>query len=109
VKAQLPNAEFAFLSACHSAAGDIHGTPDESIHLASALQFCGFRSVIGTLWAMVDDDGPDVADAFYKHMFHHPNTMELRDAAEALNLATRQLRKNKISPDRWINFIHIGA
>lgn len=70
-KAQLPNAEFAFLSACHSAAGNIYSTPDESIHLAAALQFCGFRSVIGTLWAMVDDDGPTIADAFYKHMFHN--------------------------------------
>jgi hypothetical protein len=43
IKAQLPNAEFAFLSACHSAAGDIHGTPDESIHLTAALQFCRFK------------------------------------------------------------------
>jgi CHAT domain-containing protein len=47
IKAQLPNAEFAFLSACHSAAGDLRGTPDEIIHLTAALQFCGFRSVVG--------------------------------------------------------------
>jgi tetratricopeptide (TPR) repeat protein/CHAT domain-containing protein len=108
-KAQLPNAEFAFLSACHSAAGDIHGTPDESIHLAAALQFCGFKSVIGTLWAMVDDDGPDIADAFYKHMFCNTDTIDLRHAAEALNTATRDLRKKGVSLDRWTNFIHIGA
>jgi CHAT domain-containing protein len=109
-KAQLPNAEFAFLSACHSAAGDIHGTPDESIHLAGALQFSGFRSVIGTLWAMVDDDGPDIADAFYKHMFLNAGgTVDSRDAAEALNVATRELRRKGVPLHRWINFIHIGA
>jgi tetratricopeptide (TPR) repeat protein len=108
-KAELPNAELAFLSACHAAAGDIHGTPDESIHLAAALQFSGFKSVIGTLWAMVDDDGPDIADAFYRHMFRNGNTVDLRDAAESLNVATRKLRSKGVPPSRWINFIHIGA
>jgi CHAT domain-containing protein len=42
IKARLPNAELAFLSACHSAAIDTRGTPDESIHIAAALQFCSF-------------------------------------------------------------------
>jgi hypothetical protein len=44
-----PYAEFAFLSACHTADGD-EETPDEVIHLAAGLQFSGFKSVIGTLW-----------------------------------------------------------
>jgi CHAT domain-containing protein len=58
--AQCPDAELAFLSACHSAEGDMVGTPDEVVHLASAMQFCGFRSVVGTLWAMEDVYGCDV-------------------------------------------------
>jgi len=45
----IPHAEFAFLSACHTAVGD-ETTPDEVIHLAAGLQFSGFKSVIGTLW-----------------------------------------------------------
>ena len=57
IPAQFPDAELAFLSACHTAAGDVVGTPDEVVHLAAALQFCGFRSVVGTMWAMEDDDG----------------------------------------------------
>jgi hypothetical protein len=69
IKARLPDAELAFLSACHSAAINIHDTPNETIHLAAALQFCGFRSVVGTLWAMEDIDGPDVAEGFYRYMF----------------------------------------
>ena len=57
IPVKLPNAEFAFLAACHTAAGDPN-TPDETIHLAAALQFCGFQSVVGTLWATADKAGP---------------------------------------------------
>ena len=46
----LQNPEFAYLSACHTTVGD-EESPDEAIHLASAMQFVGFRSVIGTMWA----------------------------------------------------------
>ncbi|KAG1758648.1 CHAT domain-containing protein [Suillus occidentalis] len=41
----IPHAEFAFLSACHTAVGDKE-TPDEVIHLAAGLQFSGFKSVV---------------------------------------------------------------
>ena len=47
------NPEFAYLSACHTTVG-YEDSPDEVIYLASAMQFVGFRSVIGTMWA-VDD------------------------------------------------------
>jgi CHAT domain-containing protein len=110
IKARLPNAEFAFLSACHSAAGDLHGTPDEIIHLAAALQFCGFRSVVGTLWAMGEPDAPDMARDFYKYMLDRPeSTVDFKDAAIALNRATRQMRGRGVPVDRWVNFVHIGA
>ena len=33
------------------------GTPDKVVHLADTLQFCGFRSVVGTLLEMEDFDG----------------------------------------------------
>jgi tetratricopeptide (TPR) repeat protein len=109
IQARLPNAELAFLSACHSAEGDLI-TPDETIHLAAALQFCGFRSVVGTLWAMDDKDGPVISMEFYKHMFRKPgNKANFRDSAEALNLAIRAMRKNRVPLERWILFVHIGA
>ena len=44
-----PGAYFAFLSACESAAGD-RAQPDETVHLAAAMMFMGFKSVVGTLW-----------------------------------------------------------
>lgn len=108
LKARVPNAELAFLSACHAAAVD-QNVPNESINLASALQFCGFRSVVGTLWAMDDEDGPTVAEAFYKHMFRNPGEVDFRDSAAALNKAMRELRKKKVGFSRWVNFVHIGA
>lgn len=45
----LPSALFAFLSACETAKGD-QAQPDQVIHLAAAMLFVGFKSVIGTLW-----------------------------------------------------------
>ena len=111
VQARLPNAEFAFLSACETATGDQKGTPDEVIHLASSLQFSGFRSVVGTLWPMMDMDGPMVARTFYRHMFRNgAQKVDFRDAATAIQLATKALRRKKwMTMDRWINFIHVGA
>jgi CHAT domain-containing protein len=46
---QLQNAMFAFCSACETAKGDVN-QPDQSIHLAAAMLFAGFRSVVGTMW-----------------------------------------------------------
>jgi len=50
VRSQLPDAEFAFLSACHTAESTDESIADEVLHLAAAMQFCGFRSVVGTMW-----------------------------------------------------------
>jgi CHAT domain-containing protein len=45
----LKNAFLAFLSACETAKGD-RQQPDQTIHLAAAMLFVGFKSVIATLW-----------------------------------------------------------
>jgi CHAT domain-containing protein len=109
VQEKLPNAELAFLSACHSAGGDPN-TPDEILHLAAGMQFAGFRGVVGTMWAMADVDGPTVVEAFYRNMFgENGEKLNHTNAAKALNLATKELRKRGVPLDRWINFIHIGA
>jgi CHAT domain-containing protein len=49
MKVELPNAVFAFLSACETAKGD-RDQPDQAVHLAASMLFCGFRSVIATMW-----------------------------------------------------------
>lgn len=46
---KLPHAFFAFLSACETAKGD-NVQPDQAVHLAAAMLFAGFNSVVGTMW-----------------------------------------------------------
>jgi CHAT domain-containing protein len=43
------HAFFAFLSACETAKGD-KNQPDQMVHLAAAMLFVGFRSVVATMW-----------------------------------------------------------
>ncbi|KAH8105734.1 TPR-like protein [Phellopilus nigrolimitatus] len=111
IQSNLPNAEFAFLSACHSAGQIIDGTFGEVLHLAAAMQFCGFRSVIGTMWAMADIDGPFIAEKFYKRMFAEDSPeLGFKRSARALRKTIQRLRKRPgITVERWVNLIHIGA
>jgi hypothetical protein len=48
----LKDAFFAFLSACETAKGD-EKQPDQTVHLAAAMLFVGFRSIVGTMWSVV--------------------------------------------------------
>ncbi|KAG8861411.1 hypothetical protein FRB96_002860 [Tulasnella sp. 330] len=105
----LPKAELAILSACHSAAGD-SATPDEVIHLTAGMLVTGFRTVVGTMWAMADEDGPIIAEEFYKYMFRNgPEAVDCRDAAKGLSIGVKKLRRRRGIPfERWINFVHYG-
>ncbi|KAI0247156.1 CHAT domain-containing protein, partial [Lactifluus subvellereus] len=69
VRSRLATAEFAFLSACHTAELTDGSIADEALHLTAAMQHLGFRSVVGTMWAMADTDGRDLAEHFYTSMF----------------------------------------
>ena len=114
VRSHLPAAEFAFLSACHTAELTEGSSADEGLHLAAAVQYCGFRSVAGTMWAMANQDGPDVAKHFYQSMFPKKEQGELvsyyRRSAGALRDAVKKLRKKRgITLERWVNFVHYGA
>ncbi|KAG1746243.1 CHAT domain-containing protein [Suillus occidentalis] len=105
----IPHAEFAFLSACHTAVGDKE-TPDEVIHLAAGLQFSGFKSVVGTLWEVDDAVAKHIVEAFYKYMFNPKDggVMDCTKAAWALNCATHAV-KTKVPLEQRMVFIHIGV
>jgi CHAT domain-containing protein len=45
----LDHASLAFLSACQTAKGNLD-QPDQAVHLAASMLFCGFKSVIATMW-----------------------------------------------------------
>ncbi len=112
VRSQLPDAEFSFLSACHTAELTDESIADEVLHLAAAMQFCGFRSVVGTMWAMADIDGRDLARHFYESVFSN-KTQDARyceRTADALRDSVNNLRrKGGITLERWVNFVHYGA
>lgn len=49
MRVDTPHAQLAYLSACQSAGMDA-SRPDESLNLAGAMLFVGFKSVIATMW-----------------------------------------------------------
>ena len=63
IQCNLQKSEFAYLSACHTIVGD-----EEVIHLASPMQFVGFRSVIGMMWAVGDAEANKITSVLYRHM-----------------------------------------
>ncbi|KAH9047494.1 CHAT domain-containing protein [Lactarius deliciosus] len=111
-RSRLPDAEFAFLSCCHAAEITEDSVADEALHLTAAMQYCGFRSVVGTMWEMADTDGQDLAKSFYKSLFssQETNVPYYERSARALRDATRKLRRKRgITLERWVNFVHYGA
>ena len=101
----LKNPEFAYLSACHTTVG-YEESPDEVIHLASAMQFAGFRSVIGTMWAVDDGETNKITSTFCKHMVDESGRLDHTRAAFALN---KTMRSVKIPLDQQVLYIHLGA
>ena len=114
VRLRLPTAEFAFLSACHTAGHTTESIADKGLHLAGAVQYCGFRSMVGTMWDMADDDGPDLAGNFYRSVSSNVSRWQgmayYKRTAEALRDAVKVLRrKRSMMLERWVSFIHYGA
>jgi CHAT domain-containing protein len=114
VRSQHPQGEFAFLAACHTAEMTDESPSDEALHLAAAMQYCGFRSVIGTMWAMADADGPHLAGNFYESLFsgRRKGAHYYERTAEVLRDAVVKLRGKKgrgMSLERWVNYVHYGA
>jgi CHAT domain-containing protein len=112
IRSRLPSAEFAFLSACHTAELTEESISDEGLHLTAAVQYSGFRSVVGTMWAMADPDGPFLAKHLYGSLFserregvpyYERTAKALRDAVQVLRL------KKKVPLERWVNYVHYGA
>ena len=112
LRSRSSTAEFAFLSVCHAAEWTDEQAPDEALHLTAAMQHCGFRSAVGTLWAMADIDGRDISEYFYRHMFAEGEQgVRIGDrSAIALRNAVQRLRRKKgVTFERWVNFVHYGA
>jgi hypothetical protein len=101
---------FAFLPASHMAELTDGTIPDEALHISAALQYSGYRSVIGTMWGMVNKDGRDLAKDVYRSMFSGKDRGEpySERSARALQHAVQQMRCN-LPLVRWVNYVHYGA
>jgi CHAT domain-containing protein len=51
MKLDLKRSYLTFLSACQTAKGS-QDQPDQAVHLAASMLFCGFKSVIATMWSV---------------------------------------------------------
>jgi CHAT domain-containing protein len=104
-----PKAQFAFLSACQTAKGSTY-LPNESLHMVAGMQFAGFRSVVGTMWSIRDEDGFFITENFYENIRKNNIHPQASDAAHALHHAVHKLYTEKNAPAaRWVPFIHVGV
>ncbi|KAJ1308109.1 hypothetical protein OPQ81_002171 [Rhizoctonia solani] len=99
----------AYLSACQTATGD-ERLPDEAIHLASAMLIAGYSSVIATMWSVMDDDAPSVADKIYSQLMKDGKVGN-GEPGKALHYAVAELREQVGEKEfgRWVLYIHIGS
>jgi CHAT domain-containing protein len=108
-KLSLPHAELAFLSACQTATG-VGLLSEEAVYLAAGMLLAGYRGVIATMWSIQDDDGPQVADDVYAHLFKDSHS-DATQAAYAVHIAAQNLSKGEKGKSffSWVPFIHLGV
>ncbi|KAK0433460.1 CHAT domain-containing protein [Armillaria borealis] len=110
MRSRSPQGEFAFYSACNTASSPDQ-TSGEVVNLASAMEVCGFRSVVGTLYPIHDDFAANVCREFYKSARSRGWT----DAAYSLKDCILELRRKmweeaeELGIRKWIAYIHIGV
>ncbi|KAG8825810.1 hypothetical protein FRC17_008519 [Serendipita sp. 399] len=108
IKLDFPQAEFAYLSACQTVAGE-EALSEEAVHVAGGMLLAGYRSVVATMWSIQDKLAPEVADEFYAHLMEDGKRPDSRKTAEALHLSVQKLRrKSGIKMVSWIPFVHLG-
>ncbi|KAG8689309.1 hypothetical protein FRC11_003253 [Ceratobasidium sp. 423] len=103
------NKGLAFLSSGNTAAGN-ERLPDEAVHLASGMLMAGYTSIIASMWSVVDEDAPLVADKVYAQLMQD-GKLGNGEAGRALHYAVAALR-DKVGEKkfaRWVPYIHIGS
>jgi CHAT domain-containing protein len=114
----VPTAELAVL-ASGRAAELVDGTDSfvEGLHLAAAMQYYGFGSVVGTMWELGDAGGEDLSLGFYREMLstaggalaEEDGTLPSERSARALRYMVQKLRETRVTLQRWVNWVHYGA
>jgi CHAT domain-containing protein len=112
ISLNIQSAKLAYLSACHTSSMRNFRLLDESISLSSAIQLCGYPSVVGSLWQVRDSYSAEVARDVYAWILEE-GELDVRRSAEGLHKAVRCLRDRsrfmmKHDPLIWAPFIYIG-
>ena len=77
------------------------------MHLATGMQFIGYRGVIGTMWSVGDKVALSVAMHIYGELFKDgAGQASASKAALALDQAVLRLRSNNVPFPRWVPFVH---
>ena len=71
------------------------------------MQFAGFRSVIGMMWAVDDGEMNKITSTLNKHMVDESGRLDHTRAALALNRTMKSVRD--VPFDQRILYIHLGA
>jgi CHAT domain-containing protein len=109
IKLDLPEAEFAFLSACQTTTGD-ESLSEEAVHIAGGMLLAGYHGVVATMWSIQDELAPKVTDEFYRHMVRDGGRPDYRNAAEALHVSVQRLREEQgVQLLDWVPFVHLGV
>ena len=115
VRCRVPTTELAVLS-CGRTAELVDGTDTdfvEGLHLAAAMQYYGFGSVVGTMWDLGDVGGEDLSLGFYKEMLSggadDDGVSSSERSARALQYMVQKLRETRVTLQRWSNWVHYGA
>ena len=73
------------------------------------MQFCGFASVVGTQWPVMDKIATRLAEAFYKELFRtREDKTHLTYSAEALHASLMLLKEQEVAVEYLMPFIHVG-
>ncbi len=99
--------EVAVLAACQTSTGHSPAA-DEAIHLAAGMQMAGFRHVIATAWAIVDQTSLTLTDTVYARL-EHGGHAPVAGVANALHEAIMRLREvDPTDPLLWGPYLHLG-
>ncbi|MEU4986285.1 CHAT domain-containing protein [Streptomyces sp. NPDC021969] len=101
------NGDFAFLSACMTAAGGL-SLSDEAITVGAALHYSGFRHVVAALWSIDADTATALTGDVFGSLMRGGRFRPQASAAAVTEAVIRLRDDNPAHPSRWAAFTHIG-
>lgn len=90
------------LSACNSVYSFLH-EGDEHVGLPATCFISGARSLVGSLWPILDQTAANFMTVFYQHYF------DSQSPARATARAQRQLLAQRLPMDHWAGFVCQGV